>query len=266
MKKILIAAIVVATAFTACKKTISSKRLDGTWKLTSGTGTSKTDASQTNGSTTTSYTTNSTLTMDGAKLTTVTTSNIAGSTTTTTTGVFTSEFTFTKSDDKFVSRTKSDWSNDNNWTDYYASEADCNTFTEDDAIFQRTTYSTDATSNGLFTVLGSTGEIEKNSRILTETNSSSSTTTTVIAYMKGTAVVATPYMRSSTFTCVLAPTSAPSTSQTDSDVDDSGTIITVKESTKSEMTITSKTVNTQFGQGTDKTVTSTESTLKYTKN
>lgn len=264
MNKLIIAALALGVALTSCNKgTISSKRLDGTWKLASGTGTSKTDASQTNGGTTTSYTTTSSQTWNGSTLVTVTTSNIPGSLTTTTTGAFTSEWTFTKDDDKFTSKSKMDYTYEFDGS-YYAS-SDCSFSSLYADGIRKTTVTTDATATGLFTVLGATGEIEKNSRILTETTSETSTTSTTYAYFNGTTAIPTPYMYS-TSGCVLAGTSAPTTTNTNTDVSDAGTIVTVSESTKSEMTITSKNVNTSFGSGTDKTVTTSESTLKYTKN
>jgi len=264
MNKLIIAALVLGTAFTACNKgTISSKRLDGTWKLTSGTGTVKVEDSQTNGGTTTSYTSNSTQTWNGSTLVTVTTSNVPGSATTTTTGTFTSEWTFTKSDGKFTSKTKSE--NTYDWDGSYYSASDCNFSSMYTDGSRKVTNTTDVSASGLFTVLGSTGDIEKNTRILTETTSETTISSTAYTYFNGTTAITTPVYTYTSGGCTLAPTSMPSTTTTNNDVSTSGSVMTISESTKSEMTITSKNVSTDY-DGTDKTVYTSENSLKFTKN
>ena len=262
MNKLIIAALVLGTAFTACNKgTISSKRLDGTWKLTTGTGTVTRVESVTNGGSTTSSTTTSKQTWNGSTLVSVTTSNIPGSLTTTTTGTFTSEWTFTKSDGKFTSKTKSE--NTYDWDGFYYSDNNCT----NDYIngSRKVTNTTDVSASGLFTVLGSTGDIEKNTRILTETTSETTISSTAYAYFDGATAITTPVYTYTSGGCTLAPTSMPSTTTTNNDVSTSGSVMTISESTKSEMTITSKNVSTDY-DGTDKTVYTSENSLKFTKN
>jgi len=255
-KRLIIATLVSAVALTSCNKgTISSKRLDGTWKLTSGKVTDVSKRSDLNGvlllTTTTVNNYNGTT---NAYTTTSSSSSIPASSGT---DNYTAQYTFSKSDDTY---TKVEVGTETStYSDYLFSDSGCNNYISGGQTKATTT--TEATTKGTYTILGSTGDIEKNTRMLLEITSESDKTTTTYSYLSGTTVLTSVYVSDNG--CKAAPTTE-TASTTDPVVADMGSIVTVSESSSSEMTVAIKTSRISTGTNSKTTYTS-DGTMVYTK-
>jgi hypothetical protein len=125
----------------------------------------------------------------------------------------------------------------------------------------KSTSTTELTTKGTYTILGSTGDIEKNTRMLLEITSETDKTTTTYTYLSGTTVLTSVYVSDNG--CKAAPTSEIENT-TDPVVADMGTIVTVSESSSSEMTVAVKTSYISTGSPT-KTPYTRDGTMVYTK-
>ena len=224
-KVLAIAAIAIAVLPSCKKGDVKAKRLDGDWALVSGTGSTTTTYLDKNTGVSTSYT--SSQTFNG---TTIVTSQTVSGVTTSITTPFIVEWTFNKDDNSYESHATTG----SQYTGffYFYPNSNCDFF---DGISgdQKVETKTVAHSQGTFTILGETGEIEKNSRILTTTSSTESVVTTTFTYLDGSVVQGTVYYLDGS-TCKVAPTSKTET-YNESSVNDSGTIVTVTEMDKESM-------------------------------
>ena len=255
-KRLIIATLASAVVLTACNKgTISSKRLDGTWNLTAGEV--KTVEDVKNG-TSLLYTNTTISKLDGktnAESFSSTSSNFPASTSNTS---YTSKITFDKSNDSYTKvEVMEETSTSTN--EYFFSDANCNTVVLGGSIV--TTATSTITTKGVYTILGSTGDIESNTRMLLEDNTSTSVSNNTYKYMNGTATLSAAY--ESNNGCKALPLADTKTTTT-ADVTAMGQIITVKESTKSEMTMDINTKST-YTSGNYSTTSTTTGTTTYTK-
>lgn len=255
-KRLIIATLVSAVALTSCNKgTISSKRLDGTWKLTSGTVTDVSKRSDLNG--VLLLTTTKVNNYNGTTNTNTTTYSSSSIPSTSSTDNYTAQYTFSKSDDSYTLVEVG--TETSTYSDYLFSDSGCNNYISGGQT--KATSTTENTMKGSYTILGSTGDIEKNTRMLLEVTSLSYKTTTTYSYLSGTTALTSVYISDNG--CKAAPTSETSNT-TDPVVSDLGYIVTVSESSSSEMTVAIKTSDTSTGTNT-KTVYTSEGTKVYTK-
>lgn len=224
-KVLAIAAIAIAVLPSCKKGDVKLKRLNGDWALVSGSGSTTTTNLDKNSGVSTSYT--STQTYNGTTM--VTSSTVSGVTTSITTP-FIVEWSFNKDDNSFESHATTGYQSTNFF--YFYPNSNCDFF---DGISgdQKMETKVVAHSQGTFTVLGATGDIEKNSRILTTTSSTESVVTTTFTYLDGTTVQGTVYYLDGS-TCKVAPTSKTET-YNESSINDGGTIVTVTEMDKESM-------------------------------
>lgn len=135
-------------ALTSCKKTVTPRKLDGEWTVTSGSGSSN---STSLGSRTTTF--------DGAKETT-----ISGGTSTV--QAKTISYSFDKKAGTYSNITvKTDTDTDETITFAYYSKSGTEYTEEGDFIMTTVSVST-TTEDGTFTITGGTGDIEKNTQIV----------------------------------------------------------------------------------------------------
>ena len=255
-KRLIIATLVSAVALTSCNKgTISSKRLDGTCDV-------KTIEDVKNG-TTAVYTNTTTKKLDGK-----TNAESFSSTSTlfpasTSNNAYTVKLTFAKSDDSYTKVTVSTTKETSDINNLFTNST-CTSHASNGTV--TTTSTSTETVKGVFTVLGSTGDIGKNTRFLMEDKSSSTVSSNAYVYMDGSTVVTTPYEVVTGQGCV-ALVSADTKTETVDNVSAVGDIVTVKESTKSEMTveINTKTTDLPSSNSPYTSTTTTTGTITYTK-
>lgn len=229
-KRLIIATLASAVVLTSCNKgTISSKRLDGTWNLTSGE--TKTIEDYGNGSIV-QYTNTTTATLDGKTSVEAFSSTSSNYPSKNTTKTYTSKFTFDRGSDSYTLIEVSESSNTYN-NQYFYSDPTCNTVVIGGSTI-RTSTST-YTEKGGYQILGSTGDVEKNTRILLEGTSGVGVTNNVYKYMSGSTVLSAAYEINSG--CVLLPSTDSETETNTLVPAPEGQIVTVKESSSSTMTI-----------------------------
>lgn len=254
-KVLAIAAIAIAVLPSCKKGDVKAKRLDGDWALVSGTGSTTTTNLDKSTGVSTSYTTSQSY--SGTTL--VSSSTVSGVTTSITTP-FIVELTFNKDDNSFESNSTTGSQYTTSY--YFYPDNTCDFF---EGIFgdQKVETKTVAKSTGTFTILGETGEIEKNSRILTTVASTESVVTTTFTYLDENNVVQGTVFYLDGSTCKVAPTSKTET-YNESSINDSGTIVTVTEMDK-EVMKTEQEVNESNEDINDKTSVTGTYTFEYSK-
>lgn len=181
IKRSLVAILAVAIlvpSLQSCKKTVTPKKLDGEWNVTSGSTTSTYTSS-------TGTTTTTASTFDGAKETITTTPCVGCSPVINDKTV---SFTFDKKAGTYTMvtvATENDVEEDRN---YYTKNATTPVTYNNDGKFDRKIKAVSTTTEqGTYTVTGGTGEIEKNSQIvLSETSTVSNTDYTYTYFEAGT--------------------------------------------------------------------------------
>jgi len=228
--KSVLAVAVLGLAVTSCKKgDITSKRLDGTWKLSSGT--TKRVSTNTNASGVATTTTSDNV-YDGTTRKVTTTQGSAAAVVSTT--PYTEEYTFDKSNDTYTLKTT--YTSTYTYTGYYYTTATCDWNSAGDYDVTETT-TTNQTTSGSFTILGSTGDIEKNSRLMLEFTKSDETETTKYTYKNNGADVTVQLYTSSGSSCKAADVTKTVTSSSTSSLGSTPMIWTVKAMDSSEMTV-----------------------------
>ena len=175
MNKLIIAALALTTAFTACKKGVTTKRLQGDWTMTSGSvsGTATYTTNPTFGGTNT-QTTTTTYTYNGTKETgtrVVTNSNVnyvLNNSTTTVDNGYTMTVSFDKEKQTYTMvTTTTEVDKEVGNDDYYeaVNVGGIVTYNEATVDIQTTTTST-TTEKGFYSITGSSNDLEKNSQIV----------------------------------------------------------------------------------------------------
>jgi len=175
MNKLIIAALVVATAFTACKKGVTTKRLQGDWSMTSGTvnGLNTFTSNYSSGGSNT-QTTTTTYTYNGTKETgtrVVANSNVnyvLNNSNTIVDNGYTMTVSFDKEKQTYTMvTTTTRVEKDNANTNYYEAVniGGLVTYNEATIDVQTTTTST-TTEKGFYSITGSSNGLEKNSQIV----------------------------------------------------------------------------------------------------
>lgn len=229
-KRLIIATLASAVVLTACNKgTISSKRLDGVWNLTSG---ETKEVVEVGNGTAVLYTNTTTSKLDGKTSVEAFSSTSPNYPAKNTTKTYTSKFTFDNGSDSYTMVEVSQSSYTSTF-EYFFSDANCNTLVDNASKITNTTSTT--TEKGGFQVLGSTGDIENNTRILLERNSRETVSNNVYQYLDGTTLLSAAYEMNNG--CKLLPLSDTENSSNTDVPPDYAQIVTVKESTSSEMTM-----------------------------
>ena len=172
LKRSLVAILAVAIllpSLQSCKKTVTPKKLDGEWDVTAGTGTSSYDEP--------GYSSTTTSTYDGAILTSTTTSS---GTSYTSKQDKTINHVFDKKAGTFTTTTVVKSSSQKNPTQVYPDNT-CSFMNGEDAEYVTTTEAT-YVDNGIFSVSGGSGEIEKNTRVVFQPTGSNNNTKYTYAY------------------------------------------------------------------------------------
>ncbi len=172
---------VLAFAITSCKKgDITSKRLDGTWKLTSG---SLTQVETSSGGSSSTTTTNKVYDGANEKVTVTIVPTPTFGNPAVKTNPYTEEYTFDRGEDSFTAKVLSTSVSTYQNTYYTTPTCDWNS----GALYTVTeTETTNSTATGNFTIMGSTGDIEKNSRMVLEHTKHEDVVTTKWTYKSST--------------------------------------------------------------------------------
>ncbi|MBI1836104.1 MAG: hypothetical protein HYR91_02440 [Flavobacteriia bacterium] len=203
---------------TSCHKTVTKRKLDGEWTLTSGTSSS-------------SYTNNGITTTSSSTYTETEKTTVTGSATTI--SDYSRTFKFDKKAGTYTLTTVTT-STSSNEVPYYLQGSYFPDGTMDKKDVKVSTY----TENGTFTITGGTGEIEKNSQIvMLATGSTNNESHTYTYFEPGTS---TPANTSGRYTTAMSttPFSTSSTAtSTTTEANSYGSVITVKSLKKGKMEI-----------------------------
>ena len=226
---------VLALAITSCKKgDITSKRLDGTWKLSSGT----LQSTETSTYNTTTSTTTINAVLDGAtrKVTTTIVPTPSTGNPATSTNPYTEEYTFDRGEDAFTAKVTA--TNVSSYQDTYFTSSSCDFSTSANYAVTETETTT-STTTGKFTILGSTGDIEKNSRMTLEYTKSDDVETTKWTYKTtaGADVTTTLYTYDFNGGCRVADVTKTVNSSETYSAGSNSEIWTVKSMSSSEMVV-----------------------------
>jgi hypothetical protein len=182
MNKLIIAALAVTTAFTACKKGVTTKRLQGDWTMTSGTSTSTnvwTSNSGSSGSntqtTTTNYTYNGTKESGSRVVTNSNANYVSNNSNTTVDNGYTMTVSFDKEKQTYtMTTTGTELAKDNDITFEYfeATNIGGTVVYNPVTIDMQTTTTTTTTEKGFYSITGSSNGLEKNSQIVFTPSSS----------------------------------------------------------------------------------------------
>lgn len=220
-------ALVAVIALTSCSKKVSSRKLDGDWKVTSGEGTMSTPFSSLQISSTYSF---------NGSVETVTTGSTSSSSN------VSMSYSFDKKNGTYTKTTISTQV-DTNTAVYYSASTTSNYNTYEGELNAITTTTSTQVENGTYTITGGTGDIKSNSQIVFVETSNTNTTNLSIAYYDGvTAFNVSNYYAQSTGTTKLVTSSTATSSGTKDSSD--GTVVNVESIKKGEMTIKINTSST----------------------
>ena len=191
MNKLIIAALVVATAFTACKKGVTTKRLQGDWSMTSGSNNSVATSVYSYGNGTNTQTTTTTYTYNGTKETgtrVVANSNpnfVLDNSNTIVDNGYTMTVSFDKEKQTYTMvTTSSEVEKDSDLDNYYDNSTNKSyNFVEaanvggivtynDVTIDRQITTTTTRTEKGYYSITGGSNDLDKNSQIVFTPSSS----------------------------------------------------------------------------------------------
>ena len=255
--KITSALVLGVFALTSCK-TVSPRKLDGDWTITSGSG-SMTDTED-------GVTNSSTLSYNGSVMTSTQDGEVNSND-------VTIAYTFDKKAGTYSQTTTSTYSNKSN-VDYYSlTAATLYTpayYTSTGSLFKKTVTVSTSIEKGTFTITGGTGDIEKNSQIVFLPTSSSEASTSTFSYFNDQNVAVTDLANkyqpvysnnnNGMTTYELLPTKS-TVSSSDVMKSTTGDIMTVTSLKKGIMEVTSNESNTHTEGA---TTYSSTSNMKYT--
>ena len=241
MNKLIIAALAITTAFTACKKgTISTKRLDGTWTLKSGTYTTK--STSTNSGYSATYNYNGSAFISSNYVTT----NSGTSVTKSDTLLRTITIKFSKSDNSFE-RTTVSTSMSTNFGGFYYSDAN---YTNSQSYNVKYKQVSTMTEKGTYTISGAGGDIEANTQlVLFPKSGTGSSTNTFAGYVNGSTgaaasgFISNPNGGGLVLMSTVTPATTTSSYTSTTSATDSGEIWEVVEMDKTTLQLKSSSVN-----------------------
>lgn len=210
---------------TSCHKTVTKRKLDGEWTLTSG---SSTSSNTNNGVTTTStitYTDSKATTTSGGESKTID---------------HTMSLTFDKKAGTYTMVKVSTTTETN--TVVYFEQGSFMPYTMDQKDVAVTTY----TENGTFTITGGTGEIEKNTQIvLLPTGTTTNTVHTYTYYEDGTSTAVSPTGKYTTYGGSKQYPTTETNTETTTETNSNGAVLTVTSLKKGVMDVEMNTTNTE---------------------
>lgn len=241
--KITTVLLLSVVALTSCHKTVTKRKLDGEWTLTSGTSTSSyTNTSGTTSTSTTTYT-------DTKK------TYVSGSTTTV--SDFTKSYKFDKKAGTYTITTVSTTTS-SSVVPYYSDGS----YFPDGTMDKKDVKVSTVTENGTFTITGGTGDIEKNTQIvLLATGSTTNETHTYSYFEPGTSTSANTTGRYTTAMSTTPFSTSSTGTSTTTEKNSFGDVITVKSLKKGEMEIE---MNNTYTETEGSTTTTSNSTNSYT--